>query len=241
MVDIEANLVDILFEEALGRAVAAIYEGTFDDFFEIYKETLGEDFVRPTWNRLMEWGPKNLVVLSAFAPTVFSEMASSISVTTELSSPYNVFDHGQAVRTLEVNPTYVGRSFSMPLRDSIGIYILSPTKPMTRLLDLFVKSTLFNANATFWPEGSSKPYWVSTAELAPVDVGGGAETVLKYGRKQTWACETNLSLRTFGRPQFAAKPILVHTEGTYVDAVADAATRTYTPLVGKTPGGVKAR
>ena len=72
-----------------------------------------------------------------------------------------------------------------------------------------------------------------------MDVGGGTETVLKYGRKQTWAWETNLQLRTLGRPQFTKKPILVHTEGTFVDAVADAATRTYTPLVGKTPGGVK--
>jgi hypothetical protein len=239
MDEIEANLVDILFEEALARAIEALFEGTFDDFFEIFKDMLAEEFVRVVWDRLIEWGPQNLVALSAFAPMTFSEMACSISVTTELSSPYNVFDNGDSVRILETQPEHVGRAFSMPLRDTIGIYILSPSKAVTRLLDLFVKSTLFNANATFWPEGSSRPYWISTAELAPVDVGGGTETVLKYGRKQTWACETNLQLRTFGRPQFTKKPILVHTEGTFVDATADAATRTYTPLVGKTPGGVK--
>lgn len=236
------TLSDILVEECLASAVEEMLTGTFDDFYEIFRSCLPEDMVQSVWDKLQEWGEDGVRVQAAFAPTVYKDTVCLISVVSDDVQPQAPFDYGGDVRVLEGanGTTYKGVEFSAPVDDTIGIYIMAPSRGVLRVLDLFVKSAILSNQEVFWHDGGSRPVWLRSAELAPLEIKTN-ESVLKYVRKQTWSMATSMALRPYGGRAPAALPILVHGEGTFVDAVPDATTRTYQQLVGKTPGGVKAK
>jgi len=234
------TLSDVLFEECLSSAVETMLAGTFDDFYEIFRSCVKEDTVLEVWNKLQEWGEDGVRVQAAFAPTVYKGMVCLISVVCEETQTHAPFDYGGDVRRLEGAPGdfYNGVEFSAPIEDTIGIYIMAPHRMALRVLDLFVKSALLSNQEVFWGDGGARPVWLRSSDMAPVEVKTN-ESVLKYVRKQTWSMSTYLALRPYGGRRRVELPILVHADGTFVDAVPDATTRTYEQLTGKTPGGVK--
>lgn len=236
------TLSDILTEECLANAVQEMMEGTFEDFYEIFRSCLPEEPVRVTWDKLQEWGEDAIHVQAAFAPTVYKDTVCLISIVCDDTQPQAPFDYGGDVRVLKGanNTTYKGVEFSAPVDDTLGIYIMAPSRTVLRVLDLFVKSALLSNQEVFWYDGGTRPVWLRSAEIAPLEVKTN-ESVLKYVRKQTWSMATTLALRPYGGRAPAALPVLVHADGTFVDAVPDATTRTYEQLTGKTPGGVKAK
>lgn len=236
------TLSDVLFEECLSAAFAQMMSGTFDDFYEVFRSCLREETVQKVWDKLQEWGEDGVHVQAAFAPTVYKDTVCLVSVVCEDTQPHAPFDYGGETRLLEGanNTTYPGVEYSAPVEDTIGIYIMAPNRMTLRVLDLFVKSALLSNQGVFWDDGASRPIWLRSTDLAPVEVTTN-ESVLKYTRKQTWLMHSNMALRPYGGEAPVALPVLVHADGTFVDAIPDANTRTYQQLVGKTPGGVKTR
>lgn len=231
-------LSDFLIELSLANAKERFFQGDYNDFASVFGSTIDPGLTQLVWNQLQTWGQDGFRVEAAFSPAVYKNSHIIISIVCENCEPelalgYNVgpvvTSQSPLVREVEANGVQ---------REAIGIYIMAPNRDVLRLVDLFVKSTLIFDQDWFVEMGINRPMWTRTSELAPVETEGGTETVLKYVRKQTWVVDSVFALRPFGGQVVSPKTILVHREGTFVNAVPNPDTRSYDNLNGTTAGGV---
>ncbi len=231
-------IADMYVETALAEMKDRLFAGTLADFQYVFDPRIDAQITADVWNMIMAWGKEGLQIESAFSPAVYPNANAIISVVDEEANPDGppMFNGGD-VRNLDSTPTR-GREYSMPEEDLVGIYIMTPNKPVLRLLDLLVKSTIFSATAWLVQNGLSGPIWLRTSQLAPVKEMTGTETVLKLVKKQTWKIIDTLTVRPFGGVVITPKKIVVHAVGTYVTAVPDPDTRTMSPLASTSEGRV---
>jgi hypothetical protein len=229
---------DFLIELSLANARERFFNGTYADFAAMFGVTIDPGLVQLVWNQINAWGEDGYRVEAAFSPVVYKDSHMIISVVCENSDCD--MSLGYNVGTVLTNDNPVERQVEANgvQRDVIGIYIMAPNRDVLRLMDLFVKSTLIFDQNWFLEMGINRPIWSRTSDLAPVEMEGGTETVLKYVRKQTWVVDSVFALRPFGGQILSPKQILVHRSGTFVNAVPNPDTRTYDELNGTTAGGV---
>lgn len=241
------SMSDLLVETALADLKERILTQPFDDF-EIVFDTFINSFVadantnlslvKEVWDQLVSYGRDGLAVESAFAPAVYKNAHVIISVVCENSASEGpvLGNGGGAARP--ITDTQYGIEYAGPVRDTIGVYIMAPNKPVLRLLDLLVKSTLCSAITWMNENGVEGPYWDRTSDLAPITQMVGKETVLKLVRKQSWTCFATEAVRPFGGRFVTPKQIIVHAAGTFVSSVPNPETRTFTPLASTSAGRV---
>jgi len=220
--------------------------GTFTDFETVFDPFITAFVVDPdtnltslreAWDAIISYGRDGFAVEAAFAPAVYKNAHIIVSVVCENSEP-----EGPTLGNGYGGPRQLGNGYgieySTPVTDNIGVYIMAPNRPILRMLDLLVKSTLFSSISWMNENGVAGPIWIRTSDLAPVTQMMGKETVLKFVRKQTWQCHTALEVKPFGGVAASPKHILVHAAGTFVSSVPNPETRTVTPLDGTTQGRV---
>jgi len=232
------SLSDLLIETALVDMRDRFLAGTLEDYAMVFDPVISSTLVEDTWNTMRAWGKDGFAIEAAFAPVVYKDAHVIVSVVCENTNPHEVFSHAGITRQVSSDPVAYGVMYGGPVEDTIGVYIMAPNRPILRMVDLLIKSTIYSATTWLVENGTSGPSWENTSDLAPVTAMVGTETVLKYVRKQTWKVWSNLVVRPFGGTVVTPKQILVHAAGTFVTKVPDPDTRTYTDLTGTSDGRV---
>lgn len=234
-------LVEALLTDMRDRLLAGSlgdFSVVYDPVYTIDGSAFGSSFIEDAWNTLQGYGKDGIAVEAAFAPAVYRNAHCIISVVSANTEPDTVFHNAGDMRLMGSTPSY-GVEYGGPVTDIIDVYIMAPNRPILRVLDLLIKSTIMDAGKWFTDNGASGgPEWLRTSDLTPVTTMVGTETVVKYVRKQSWRVYSSLVVRPFGGRSASYKHILVHATGTYVSSVVDPDTRTSTPLNGTSEGQV---
>lgn len=243
-------LTDVLVETLLADMKANLYAGTLEQFEKVFPPEIhtylsnadtGKTTIEEIWDQLQAYGVDGFAVEAAFAPPVYKNAHVIVAVVCENSEPNGppLLNGAHAVTQQALELYEYAVEFSMPVTDSIGIYIMAPNRPILRFVDLLVKSTLFSATSWLNENLINGPIWNNTSDLAPVTQLVGKETVLKYVRKQTWNFHSNLAVRPFGGRIIPLKQIIVHAVDTFVNSSPNPETREVTPLDSTSQGRVK--
>jgi hypothetical protein len=129
------------------------------------------------------------------------------------------------------NETMTGQKYQFMTDVIVAVYVIAPTKDMVRMVSRFVKTAIVSMSNWFLQQGmDTPPAFQTAAELEPVAVMSGRETVMKFVRRLHFDTSGVERLTPLDITPPARKFPLVHTEGTIVTAVPDPETRTFTPI-----------